>query len=489
VASHPGDRIDFWYKEVNTSGGIPITEREIGALFTDEMLDQWDGIIGWRLDRLFRDQLDYLLWVRDIGEKYGKFVIDAEDGTDSSTAPGRRILNQRAEAAQYERERASERRSLAAVEIRYDGRYGGGLIPFGLMKEKRETGEFMDNGDPEYAYWLIKHPEYAKEARAFIDRILAGESANSVCMDLNARHVPTSLDAQRIIQGKPPRGNVWSTNQLLTYLRSPALKGYVLHYPMLPRVPGQKHRRTGPPEIVYGPDGLPVRRAAIIDDDTWDDLQRVIGKKGEGRKTGRRANAATLLLGIALCRCGGSLHSEPRTRRPGGEVRFYYGCERRHYHGCTARLIPMNELDERINRAWIVAWRDYDVIQVKPSHDDTRERQLKKIGQAIIDLETDRYAHGIIRPNHDELVASLKEQEAEIRSTPPPESVEEETPTGETIGELYERSDLAGRRSLMQQIGFTFRVYRDAGNELQFSDFQLRTGVKFRVNLPEGFNL
>jgi len=88
------------------------------------------------------------------------------------------------------------------MEIPQDGRYGGGLIPFGLIK-KRETGEFMENGDPEYAYWLVEHPEYIKEAHAFIDRIRAGESGNSVCMDLNARHVPTSLDAQRIINGKP----------------------------------------------------------------------------------------------------------------------------------------------------------------------------------------------------------------------------------------------------------------------------------------------
>ena len=440
VQTHPGDRIDFWVEDLDVSGGIPIAEREgVGSLFEPDMLDQWDGIIGWRLDRLFRDQLDFLLWVRDIGDKYGKFIVNAEDGIDSSTKAGLRILNQRAEAAQYERERASERRALAAVEIRHDGRYGGGLIPFGLMKEKRETGEYLDSGDPEYAYWLVEHPAYIVEARAFIERIIGGESANRVCLDLNARHVPTSLDAQRIIQGKPPRGRVWSTNQLLHYLRSPSLKGYVLYYPMLPRVPGQKNRRTGPGEIVYGADGLPVRRTAIIDDDKWDELQEVIGKRGEGRKTGRRVNATTLLLRIALCGlCGGAYHSEPRVKR------FYYACERRHYHGCKARFIPGNELDERVNHAFMVTWRDCELIEIRRNHGDTREQELRRIGEAIVDLTTDRYVRQIERPNYDEMLESLKELEAEVRNTPPPPSVEDEKPTGETVGELYDRLDLAG---------------------------------------------
>ncbi len=212
---------------------------------------------------------------------------------------------------------------MAAVEVQTAARWRANPL---LLKEKRETGEYLDSGDPEYAYWLVEHPAYIVEARAFIERIIGGESANRVCLDLNARHVPTSLDAQRIIQGKPPRGRVWSTNQLLHYLRSPSLKGYVLYYPMLPRVPGQKNLCTGPEKSLTG---RCFARSVhgIIEGDKWDELQEVIGKRGEGRKTGRRVNATTLLLRIALCGlCGGAYHSEPRVKR------FYYACERRLDH-------------------------------------------------------------------------------------------------------------------------------------------------------------
>jgi len=456
VAEHPGDRIDFWTEDLDMSGGIPIADRPgIGPFLQEDRLDDWDGIIGCRLDRLFRDQLDFLLWVRDIGEKYGKFILDAEDGTDSSTIAGRRILNQRAEAAQYERERMAANRSRAAREIRQEARYGGGPIPFGLKPERYETGEFKDNGDPEYAFRLVEHPSYADEVRSIVKRIIAGESANSIALDMNRRGVPTSRNAQRIIEGKEPTGALWAASALLRYLRSPSLKGYVLNYP--------KKGQTGKPTIVYGHDGLPVRRTAILDDATWQAVQDVIKNAGDGRATGRRSNAATLLLGVAKCgECGGSLHSDQRSK-PGGKR--YYGCQNNHYRGCTARLIPMRELDDRVSQA-IMAVGDEPVIEIKRGHGNERERKLAEVGQAIIDLTTDRYAHGIIRPNYDEMLASLQAEESRLRAEPPEPSEEKKIPTGETIGHLWQRLDIQARRTFLQGTGLQLFVSRDECDQL-----------------------
>jgi len=440
------------------SGGIPIADRPgIGPFLQEDRLDDWDGIIGCRLDRLFRDQLDFLLWVRDIGEKYGKFILDAEDGTDSSTIAGRRILNQRAEAAQYERERMAANRSRAAREIRQKARYGGGHIPFGLKPERYETGELKDNGDPEYAFRLIEHPPYADEARSIVKRILAGESANSIVLDMNKRGVPTSRNAQRIIEGKEPTGALWAASALLRYLRSPSLKGYVLNYP--------KKGQTGKPTIVYGGDGLPVRRTAILDDTTWQAVQDVIKNAGDGRATGRRSNAATLLLGVAKCaECGGSLHSDQRSK-PGGKR--YYGCQNSHYRGCTTRLIPMRELDERVNAAIMSPGvRDEPVIEIKRSHGNERERKLAEIGQAIADLNTDQFVRGITRPNFDELIANLREEHDRLRAMPPEPSEEMKIPTGETIGELWQRLGNQGRRAFLQGTGLRLFVSRDEGDQL-----------------------
>jgi site-specific DNA recombinase len=461
VAEHPGNRIDYWTEDLDVSGGIPMAERPgIGPFLQEDRLDDWDGIIGWRLDRLFRDQLDYLLWVRDIGDKHHKVIIDVEDGTDTSTQAGRRILNSRAEAATYERQKASERRARAAKRIRQEGRYGGGLIHFGLKRERYQAG-VRDDGRPVYAHRLVEHPPYADEARSIVKRILAGESANSIAVDLNERGIPTSHDAQRILNGRKPRGARWTPGNLLRYLRSPSLKGYVLCYP---NINGRSGRN---PSIVYGSDGLPVRKVAIIDDETWDELQEAIKKSGEGRNTGHRSNAATLLLGVALCaECGGRLHSEIKAEY--GVRRYYYGCQNRHYRRCTARLIPMPELDGIVNAAIMdPKVRNRPVIEIKRGHGNERDRKLKAIGEAIVDLTTDRYMRGIVRPNYDELLASLQAEEARIRATPPEPSEEKEIPTGEKIGQLWDRLDTQGRRAFLLGTGLRLYVSRDARGKLR----------------------
>jgi site-specific DNA recombinase len=445
VAEHPGNRIDFWTQDLDVSGDMPMADRPgIGPLLAEDRLGDWDGIIGYRMDRLFRNQLDFLLWVRDLGDVHSKVVIDVEDGTDTSTPAGRRTLNDRVQAADYERQRMVERRSKAAKRIRLDGRYGGGPIPFGLKRERTEDG-----------WILIEHKPYADEARDIAQRIIAGESANSIVLDMNRRGVPTSRNAQRIIEGKEPTDALWAASALLRYLRSPSLKGYVLNYP--------KKGQTGKPTIVYGRDGLPVRRTAILDDDTWQAVQDVIKNAGDGRATGRRSNAATLLLGIAKCgECGGSLHSDQRSK-PGGKR--YYGCQNRHYRGCGARVIPMTQLDDFVSGA-ILDVGGQPVIEIKRGHGNERERKLTEVGQAIIDLTTDRYAHGIIRPNYDEMLASLQAEESRLRAEPPEPSKETKVPTGETIGELWQRLDIQGRRAFLQGTGLRLFVSRDESDQL-----------------------
>jgi DNA invertase Pin-like site-specific DNA recombinase len=478
VTSHPDSRIDFWFKETDVSGEIPIAEREVGVLFTDEMLDQWDGIIGWRLDRLFRDQLDYLLWVRDIGKEYGKFIVDAEDGVDSSTPAGRRILNQRAEAAQYERERIAERRGNAQVLIRQEARYGGGPIPFGLRK-----APIIDDDGITVGWNLELHEPYAAEARSWVERIRAGESANSIAVDLNRRNIPTSQDAQRILSGKAPRGAKWTAANLLRYLRSPALKGYVLNYP-------KKGEPRRPPTIVYGDDGHPIRRAAIIDDETWDELQESIKNVGKGGTTGLSAKASTLLLGVAHCGlCGGRLHSEIKHIRTGKPGRlYYYGCQNTHYRGCKARLIPRDELDDRVNEA-MFALREVWPSKITRSHGDTRERRLKEIGTAMAELTQDQFVRGNLRPDYKEVMESLEAEYNRVRVEAPPPSVERETPIDETLADMYDRATLAERRSIMHQLGFTFRVYRDDADQLHISDVAFSKTAKLRITLPAGFTL
>jgi hypothetical protein len=125
----------------------------------------------------------------------------------------------------------------------------------------------------------------------------------------------------------------------------------------------------------------------------------------------------------------------------------------------------MTDLDDRVNRA-IMKVGDSPVIEIKRGHGNERERKLAEVGQAIIDLTTDRYAHGIIRPNYDEMLASLQAEESRLRAEPPEPSEEKKIPTGETMGELWQRLDIQGRRAFLQGTGLRLFVSRDEGDEL-----------------------
>jgi hypothetical protein len=125
----------------------------------------------------------------------------------------------------------------------------------------------------------------------------------------------------------------------------------------------------------------------------------------------------------------------------------------------------MTQLDDFVSGA-ILDVGGQPVIEIKRGHGNERERKLTEVGQAIIDLTTDRYAHGIIRPNYDEMLASLQAEESRLRAEPPEPSKETKVPTGETIGELWQRLDIQGRRAFLQGTGLRLFVSRDESDQL-----------------------
>src|SRR5258708_11904854 len=60
-------------------------EAGIGPWHSDDRLGDWDGIITYALDRLFRKQADYVLFYSDYWEAHGKIIISAGVSSDPST--------------------------------------------------------------------------------------------------------------------------------------------------------------------------------------------------------------------------------------------------------------------------------------------------------------------------------------------------------------------------------------------------------------------
>ena len=148
-----------------------------------------------------------------------------------------------------------------------------------------------------------------------VDAICSGTSANELARILMAEGIPG------------PQGNGWHAQGIIRILRNPALRGYVTQ--------AKTHEK---PQIVRGPDRLPIKRTPILDDLTWMRVERAL-EDGSQQKTGVRHDASPF-LGTAVCgRCGAALHAfrfAKNSRRCS-----YYRCADRPKRLCHAPQISM----------------------------------------------------------------------------------------------------------------------------------------------------
>src|SRR5207248_9614680 len=109
-------------------------------------IDQWDGIIVAKIDRLTRSLYDFADLVRWCN-KHGKTLISVTESIDLSTAHGKMIANILVTFAKFERERNGERRREAAEKLRQVGRWGGGRAPYGYTMKEGGGGILYQNPD------------------------------------------------------------------------------------------------------------------------------------------------------------------------------------------------------------------------------------------------------------------------------------------------------------------------------------------------------
>lgn len=440
-ADEHNHEIVAWTEDLDVSGGVPIRDRPgVGPWLAEDKLEQWDAIIGHRLDRLFRSQLDFLLWVRDFGERHNKIIIDVEGGIDTSTRAGKRELNHRAEAAENERERAAERRARAAKRMRLLGHWGGAKVPFGYRPVK-----VIDPEDDSRHWWELEpDPEHRKTVEWVADQVIAGRSVTSLCTELNERGVPTAGDAERIRRGRQPKGAKWKLNILMHVLRSPVLTGHVLAYP---------DGRNKPGILVLGKDGMPVRRKPLISDEKWQALQEALKSMPQQRRHDRAP-----LTGVTLCAlCGSAMHAH--RQRPGRE---YYLCSGRQYDGCRARGVRMEALEAAVDESFTVEFGSRRKLDRRWQPGDDHSAAKAKVGQQIAELNEERFVRGVKRPDFGATLAKLTARYDELDAMPAKPGKWVPVDTGMTLGQYWAALDMRGKGRLIMDMGLRVIAARTA---------------------------
>lgn len=230
-----------------------------------------DVVIAWNHDRLNRRPRELERYV-DICERARVDTYTVRAGHfDLSTPSGRAIARTLAAWASYETETSTERVKAAKLQQAKAGKWSGGQRPYGY----------------EPACAAIRETE-AAIVRELAARVIAGESFNRLAWDLNRRGVLTT-------NGK--EWNALKVRNMLSHARYAGIREHNgVHYP--------------------------AEWPAIIDQDTWDELQAAIVYNAR-QYTQRGPMRKFLLTGFAYCgKCGNRMNTAPRQSKDGGYTRY-----------------------------------------------------------------------------------------------------------------------------------------------------------------------
>ncbi|MGH3226817.1 MAG: recombinase family protein [Streptosporangiaceae bacterium] len=259
---HVDDGRSAWNPQVKRPGWDTL----MGRLESGES----GGVIVFDLERFSRRPVEGERLIT--AAERGLVVLDSDGEFDLATASGKKSFRDALNAAAYYSDRLHDRvtrgKRLKARKGEVDARRSFGFEADGVTVREDE----------------------AAVIRECADRLLGGETQESVMADLRARGVPTV------------RGAAWGYTTFRQVMTRPRNAGYIVH--------------NG--EVV---DGVRLPGEPILDEPIW---RRIVALYAS-RRPGRPPSGRYLLTGIAVCgQCGAPLAGRPVT----GTRRRQYWCKK-----------------------------------------------------------------------------------------------------------------------------------------------------------------
>jgi hypothetical protein len=334
-----------------------------------------------KLDRGFRDLLDYLRFEREYCRPNGKVIISVQEGIDTSTPAGRAMAQRYVEHAEWELERMKERRSSAAEQLIRAGYWNGGTARHWGYRPQRDGAH----------YRLVRDDDVVPIVEQAAASIISGKSLLQVAEELSIP--PSTLTAR---------------------LRSVELKGWI----------------TWRGEAVRDAEGMPVLREQVLDDSTWARLQTALDARSTGRSVSRDATPWANVIWCAECE--GKLYLAKYNDN--GVPRKYY----RHRTGtvCTARFNGF-ELEARIDPMVRRVFGGVQIPEVNTTAGIDNAEEITRAEESIRDLEDNFISSGGSAEALGRMLSRLETRVSRLRSEQKPASTEI-TLTGEFIVDKWD---------------------------------------------------
>jgi DNA invertase Pin-like site-specific DNA recombinase len=331
----------------------------LGALRTG----QADAVLVWHTDRLHRSPKELEEYIEVCQPREIPTQTVEAGPLDLATPSGRLMARQLGAYARFESEHHSDRAKRARLQAATDGRWIGGLRPFGYGPD----GMTVIDSEAEAIRWMAAE-------------VLAGRSLRSIAKKLNAEGTVTST-------GKP-----WTARAVVWLLKRPRNAGLSQHQ------------------------GEPIAKAkwpAILDEETWRGVCAVLGDPDRSTTTSRARK--WLVSGLAVCGvCGEPVRS---TVAAWGDRRVpSYVCPANHVRRQAEKLdeyverIVVERLSRPDSRDLVAPDQTGDVAALLAQDAGLRARldELGRLfGDGVIDALQLASGTARIRENREQVTAAL----------------------------------------------------------------------------------
>ncbi|MEU5875000.1 recombinase family protein [Glycomyces sp. NPDC047369] len=420
-AAENGHTIVGWAEDLDVSGSTDPFERDELGPWLVERTGEFDGLCAAKIDRWARSIVHFsklLAWC----EEHDKLAATADRQLHTSEPSGKLIAYVAAIFAEMELDAISERVSSARAKLRQQGKWPGGMAPFGYQTTHDELGR---------ATGLAIDPERAPWARAMVANRLEGWSFQKIADWLGEQGVTS-------IKGKP-----WVGATVAKFLGGRHLIGQAVHQG----------------KTVTDGAGEPIQFAEpLISFEDFEELRPKTNVRNDGtglRRTTRPKTELYLLRDFLRCGgCGKKMYRFVNTSR--GVVYIRYGCNG-NFKQCPAPAsVKLDRTDQAVTEQFLDAFGDQEVYEHKFIPATGTAAQLERLARTIKDLRDDRDA-GLWEGEDEEYRARMKaliDKRGQLEAQPADEARWEYVPTGTTYSQAWEAADIAERRDLLATAGF-----------------------------------
>jgi len=308
--------------------------------FVQMMEDIERGNVGQVLikdmSRLGRDHLRVGLFLEELREKNVRLIAVAE-GIDTAKGeydfmPFRNIL-----AEWHARDTSRKIRAIFGARTAA-GNHVTGALPYGYLHDPQDRQK-----------WILDE-EAASIVKRIFQSIIAGKNVARIAEELTAEKVLTPNAHWRAIGAKVSRGAQnadpckWSTTTIINILKKEEYMGWKILNKTGTDSYKSKQRKPTPENRLVFKDAHPQ----IIDEETWNIVQRLRGTKRRVFKLDGETNPLT---GILYCAdCGAKMyHKRGNTGRPDQPHHEYVCSNYRHYSkSCTCHYIRVVVVEKLI---------------------------------------------------------------------------------------------------------------------------------------------